>query len=50
MALGEQFLLFQKIIVLSSSKVKPSKKNNEQYVLDMPLCMPDLANEGIMFF
>jgi hypothetical protein len=48
-ALGERFLLFQKMIVTSSSKFKPSKKNNKQPVLDMSLCMPDLANEGILF-
>jgi hypothetical protein len=48
-ALGEQFLLFQKIIAPSFSKVRPPKKNNEQPVPDMPLCMPDLANEGIKF-
>jgi hypothetical protein len=49
MAMGEWFLPFQKITVPSPSKVKPSNKNNEQPVLDMPLCMPDLENEGIMF-
>jgi hypothetical protein len=49
MAVGEWFLLFPKIIVPAPSKVKPSKKNNEQSVLDMPLCMPDLEDKDIMF-
>jgi hypothetical protein len=48
-ALGEWFLFFQKIIATSSSKIKPSKKNNELPLVDTPFCMPDLANEGIMF-